>query len=382
MKVAIVVPGGVDRSGETRVIPALIALLARLAAEHELHIFATHQEPAAGSWMLDGAYVHNLGLPRTAWRAWNAILAEHRQRPFQVIHAFWAGRHGALAVGAAALLRLPSIVHVAGGELVALDDIGYGGRRSWRGRVLAATVLRRATMVTCASQPMIELVTAIGVEAQRVPFGVDLRRWPPRAPARRADGEPPRFVQIADLNRVKDQPTLLRALRKLADGGREFHLDLIGEDTLGGEIQATAAQLGIEHRVTFHGFLTQRAMRPIVDKAHVAIVSSRHEAGPVALLEAAVAGVPTVGTNVGHIAEWNGDAALAVPCRDPDALAAALCTIVDHEDLRLRLADAAQRRALREDADATARAFNDAYRRLVNRGGRAMLSTYDVNRVD
>jgi hypothetical protein len=33
------------------------------------------------------------------------------------------------------------------------------------------------------------------------------------------------------------------------------------------------------------------------------VVSSRHEAGPVAVLAAAVAGVPTIGTCVGHIAE-------------------------------------------------------------------------------
>ena len=49
MKVALIVPGGVDRSGEVRVIPALLALIRRLAADHELHVFATHQEPTPGS---------------------------------------------------------------------------------------------------------------------------------------------------------------------------------------------------------------------------------------------------------------------------------------------------------------------------------------------
>ena len=108
---------------------------------------------------------------------------------------------------------------------------------------------------------------------------------------------------------------MLRALRKLADAGRVFHLDVIGEDTLGGRIQAMAAELGLAQRVTFHGFLTQRAMRPIVEAAHVALISSRHEAGPLALLEAAVAGVPTAGTAVGHTrrVEPGGGARSAVP---------------------------------------------------------------------
>ena len=51
-------------------------------------------------------------------------------------------------------------------------------------------------------------------------------------------------------------------------------------------------------------------------EAHVSVISSRHEAGPVVALEAAAVGVPTVGTAVGHIAEWAPDAALAVPVGD------------------------------------------------------------------
>jgi glycosyltransferase involved in cell wall biosynthesis len=364
MRIALVVPGGVDRSGEVRVIPALIALIGRLAAEHSVHVFATHQEAAPGTWMLEGAQVHNLGVPRAAWRTARAILAEHRKQPFQIIHAFWLGRHAAAAVGVATWLRLPSLVHVAGGELVALRDIGYGGGRTWRGRALAAAVVRNAALVTCASAPMVDLVAKTGVEAQRLPLGVDSQRWPPRAPSPRRAGEPARFVHVASLNGVKDQPTLLRALRLLADTGRDFHLDLIGEDTLGGRIQALAAELGLMPRVAFHGFLTQRAMRPIVEAAHVALITSRHEAGPVALLEAALVGVPTAGTAVGHVAEWSPHASLSVPCQDPAALAAALGTILDDEGLRMRLAEAALHRARTEDADATAQAFNAAYRRL------------------
>jgi len=364
MKIALVVPGGVDRSGEIRVIPALVALLGRLAAQHSVHVFATHQETTRGDWLLEGAHVHNLGLPHSAWRTANAIVAEHRKQRFDLIQAFWIGRHTAAAIGAATLLRVPSLVHVAGGELVALPDIGYGGCLTWRGRALTGAVLRSAAQVTCASAPIVELIARSGVEAQRVPLGVDLELWPPRAPTRRRASERPRLVHIASLNAVKDQPTLLRALRLLADAGRDFHLDLIGEDTLGGRVQAMAAELGLAQRITFHGFLTQRALRPIVEAAHVALITSRHETGPVAVLEAALAGVPTAGTNVGHIAEWSPHAALAVPCQDPAALAGALVTLLDDEGLRLRLAGEAQRRAELENADYTARGFNEIYRRV------------------
>jgi glycosyltransferase involved in cell wall biosynthesis len=364
MKVALIVPGGVDPSGEVRVIPALLALIGRLAAVHDVHVFATHQDATPAGWMLEGAHVHNLGLPRTAWRAAMAIRREHRARPFDLVHSFWSGWHGALAVGSGTWLGLPSVVHVAGGELAELRDIGYGGCCSWSGRVRERAVLRAATVVTCASGPIASLIAERGVRAQTVPLGVDLERWPVRAPRRRSAGEPARLVHVASLNAVKDQGTLLLALRRLADEGREFHLDIVGEDTLGGRVQAQADALCIARRVRFHGFLTQRALRPIVEAAHVAIVSSRHEAGPLVSLEAAVAGVPTVGTAVGHIADWSPKAALAVPCGDPEALANAIATVLDDEELRLRLARAAQLIAARDDAERSARAFDAIYARV------------------
>jgi glycosyltransferase involved in cell wall biosynthesis len=365
MKVALIVPGGVDRSGEVRVIPALLALIRRLSFDHELHVFATHQEPAPAVWELEGARIHNLGLPRTVWRALKAVRAEHRKAPFQIVQSIWAGSSGAIAVAVGALLGVPSLVHVGGGELVALADIEYGGSISWRRRFLQHAVLTRATGVTAASQPICDLVAEHGVRAQRVPLGVDLERWPPRRPVPRDSDEPARLVHVASLNRVKDQATLLRALCVLADRGREFRLDVVGEDTLSGEIQSLAAQLGLAPRVHFHGFLTQRELRPIVERAHVALVSSRHEAGPLVALEAAAVGVPTVGTAVGHIAEWSPTAALAVPCGDAAALADALESVLDDEDLRLQLGTEALRRAEREDADHTVTEYNGIYRRLV-----------------
>ncbi|HEU4559853.1 MAG TPA: hypothetical protein VFS20_18520, partial [Longimicrobium sp.] len=61
MKVALVVPGGVDRSGTHRVIPVLLWLIERVARVHELHVFALRQEPRPATWELLGARVHNAG---------------------------------------------------------------------------------------------------------------------------------------------------------------------------------------------------------------------------------------------------------------------------------------------------------------------------------
>jgi len=360
VKLALVVPGGVDRSGECRVIPALLHLIKRLAQAHEVHVFALRQEATPASWPLAGATVHNIGDGRQRWRAIRAIAAEHRHAPFDRIHAIFSGPCGQVAVAAALWLHCASLIHVAGGELVALRDIGYGGRQNWRGRLCEALVLRCADQVTAASAPVIESLRALGIRAQRVPLGVDLASWPPQSPRRRGPG-PGRLLHVASLNRVKDQTTLLRALAALVEKGIDFRMDIVGVDTLDGEIQRLARQLGLDGHVRFLGFRTQRELHPTMGAAHLLVMSSRHETGPLVLLEAAVAGVPTVGTAVGHLAEWSPAAALAVPVGDWAALADAIERLLTDEDLRLQLAWSAQRRAMREDADHTARAFEALY---------------------
>ncbi|MFC4764700.1 glycosyltransferase family 4 protein [Dyella koreensis] len=364
MKLALVVPGGVDRSGEYRVIPVLLALIERLAREHEVHVFALHQEPQPARWRLAGAYIHNIGDHRTRLRAIRAIREEHKRDPFDLIQAIFSGSCSLIAVMAAALLNLPSLVHIAGGELVALHDIGYGGRRSWKARLREALVLRSTNVITVASEPMIDAVEALGLRAHRVPLGVDLRGWPPLAPRRRGNGQA-RLIHVASLNRVKDQATLLRALALLAGAGLSFQMDIVGVDTLQGEIERLIRDLGLETHVRLLGFKTHSELRPLMENADVLVMSSRHEAGPLVTLEAAVAGVPTVGTAVGHIAEWAPWGALAVPVGDPEALADAIHGLLVDEELRLKLAISAQRRAIVEDADHTARAFEALYLQLL-----------------
>lgn len=361
MKLALVVPGGVDRSGERRVIPALLALVERLARKHEVHVFALHQEARSGEWKLAGASIHNIGDGWTRLRALRAIDAEHRRAPFDRIHAIFSGSCSLVAVAAARWLCVRSLVHIAGGELVALPDIDYGGRRRLASRLREALVLRSAGAVTAASAPILASLRSLGIRAQRLPLGVDLEAWPPLPPRARTTATV-KLIHVASLNRVKDQATLLRALSILARRGHAFTMDVVGVDTLQGEVQALAAQLGLQAQVRFHGFRTQRELRPMLAASDILVMSSRHEAGPLVALEAAAVGVPTVGTAVGHLVEWAPEAAATAAVCDPAALADALERVLGDEPLRLRLAAAAHRIAVAEDADFTARAVEALYR--------------------
>jgi glycosyltransferase involved in cell wall biosynthesis len=354
VRIACVVPGGVDSSGTERVIPCLLWLLEEWAREHDVQVFALHHDPRPGQWTVNGVPVSNAGArPRYA-RTVAAIAATHGRAPFDFLYAVWA-EAGVPAGVAARLLRRPLILHLTGGDLVALPEIGYGLLLTRRGRIRLRIAAECAARVLVPSLPGRADASRRGIDAERVPLGVSLRAWPPVAPLRRHAGEPLRLVHVASLNAVKDQSNLLDAIARLRETGAAFHLDVAGVDTTGGAVQRHAAALGLLDHVTFHGFLPQLSLRPLLIGSHVLVVSSRHETGPIAALEAAVAGVPTVGTAVGHVAEWAPQAAVAVTPADPDALARAIFAIHEDEDRRLAIAAAAQQRAIAEDATWTAR---------------------------
>jgi glycosyltransferase involved in cell wall biosynthesis len=366
MRVALVVPGGVSRDGERRIIPAILSMAGRLAADHDVQIVVPRQEPEQASWMLVGATVHNLGGEPRGWqlRAVRMLLDLHRRQPFDVFHALWARGPGEVAIAAARVARRPAIVHVAGGELVWLPEVAFGDRRAWR-RALSRWVIRRAARVTAASQPMIDLVaSATGVRTVRVPLGADTTVWSSDGPRRRRPGAPATLVSVASLTPVKDHTALLQATAQLVRCGRDVRVHLVGEDTSGGAIPALVRELGLEDRVELHGYLPPTAARDVVRGADLMIVTSRHEAGPVAMLEAAALGVPTVGTPVGHVAEWAPDAAVLTPFSDPSALAENVGALLDDEPRRLRLAGAARARSVAEDADWTVRQVADLYREV------------------
>lgn len=353
MKVAMVVPGGVDRSGVERIIPCLVAAVERIARAHELHVFALRQEDAPGRWPLRGATVHNAGRRPVRVRALAMLLAEHRRAPFDVLHGVWASC-AAVAGVAGRILRRPALAHLTGGDLAALPEIDYGHLRTRRGRADVRAAAALARRVTVPSAAMRAAAEARGIRAERLTWGVCPAAWPPRPPVARHGEAEARLLFAASLNRVKDPWTVARAAAALRDRGVRFRLDVVGEDTLGGEVQRLASSLGLDGIVRFHGFLPQPALRPWMERADLLLLASRHEGDPLVALEAGMVGVPVVGTRVGHLAEWAPDAAAAVPPADPAALADSVAALLADESRRMRMAEAAHAHALAWTADRTA----------------------------
>jgi glycosyltransferase involved in cell wall biosynthesis len=359
MRIALVVTGGVDRSGRERVIPALLSFIERLAEGQAVTVYALRHHPEPCAYPLLGATVRDLGRPPGLAAQCRALVRALRQDgPYDIFHGMWAVPSGLLASVAGRWLRTPAVVTLDSGEFVRLPAVGYGLQRRRRDRFAVKATLRLATRVTVCTDYMARLSRAHGVEPLVAPMGVDTRRFSPADPP---PGPPWRLLHVASLNPVKDQPTLLEAFALLRRREPDVHLDIVGEDTLGGALQELTRRLRIEGAVRFHGFRASDDLVAFYRRAHLLVSSSRHEAAGVVALEAAACRVATVGSAVGYVADWSPDRALAVPPADPGALADGIAALLQDRTRRERIADAAWNWAVAHDAGWTAGYFERLY---------------------
>jgi glycosyltransferase involved in cell wall biosynthesis len=370
MRIGLVVTGGVDRSGRERVVPNLLWLVERIARRHDVHVFALQHYRDPCTYPLLGATVHDVGRangPRglrrflLSARLAAAVAAHGSHGRFDLLHAYHGMPAGFAATRVGRRLGIPVLVSLGSGELVALDDIQYGLQRRWIDRRAVARTIRDAARITVATDFMARLARHAGARADIIPVGIDTSRFP-FATRDHSHGRPPwRLVRVASLNAVKDHPALLQALARIVHRGLDVHLDIVGEDTLDGAVQALARTLGVDGQVTFHGFQPTDALAAFYARAHLHVVSSRHEAGNVVVLEAASTGLATVGTAVGYLADWTPDRAVAVPVGDPAALADAIVGLLQDSTRRERIASAARAWTIAHDADWTAQQFERVY---------------------
>jgi glycosyltransferase involved in cell wall biosynthesis len=366
MRIALVVAGGVDRGGRERVTPALLWLIERLARRHQVFVYVLRYHHQPCTYPLLGATIRDLGSPTGVVRQYRSLTtAMRRDGPFDVVHGYLGLPAGLVAALAGRRLGVPPLVTFDSGELVALRDIDYGLQVRLRQRLAIAAAARLAARLTVCTRYQQRLATALGFDPVVVPLGVDAGTFTSashateRSPAVDASGRR-RVLHVASLNRVKDQATLLKAFA-LVDGA---HLDIAGEDTLGGAVQAVARDLGLADRVTFHGFQPTDRLVGLYRRADLFVLSSRHDAANVAVLEAAASGVPCAGTHVGYLADWSPDRAATVAPGDHLALGRAISDLLADSARRVRLASAAREWTLAHDADSTAAAFEDTYLQL------------------
>jgi glycosyltransferase involved in cell wall biosynthesis len=137
---------------------------------------------------------------------------------------------------------------------------------------------------------------------------------------------------------------------------------LVGDGGERAALERLAAELALDGRLAFTGWSEEaRAQLASFD---VFVLPSRYEGFPLAVVEAMMAGLPVVASDVGSVREAVRDGAtgLLVPPNDPGALAAAVGRLLADPGRAREMGRAGRRLALeRYTAAAMARSFECLY---------------------
>ena len=304
-------------------------------------------------------------------RAFVAIRRAIRDYRPDIVHTHTA-KAGLLGRIAAATCRVPVRVHTFHGHVL------HGYFNKWVTRIIRIVegLLARQTsaLVTVGNQVRDDLIRAgIGRADQYVviPPGVALGALPDQVAARDDLGLPmkqPVVLFVGRLTSIKRPDRLIEAMGLVLESRPDVILAIAGEGDLLEETRVLAEPLGPS--VRFLGW--RRDITCLYAAADCMVLTSDNEGMPVTLIEAAMAGVPSVTTDVGSAREvvLNEVTGIVVES-SASAVADGLIRLLDG-DLRDKMGTAARARAESEFGTQRLVADHEAlYERLLVSDGSA-----------
>jgi glycosyltransferase involved in cell wall biosynthesis len=157
-------------------------------------------------------------------------------------------------------------------------------------------------------------------------------------------GDSERIVlSVGRLSREKAQVDLIEACKSLRKTKPDlaFKVIIVGDGPERSRLEAAVESFGGRDCVVFTGQVKE--VQPFYAIADVFALPSHSEGSPNVLLEAMIANLPIVATEVGGVPEMlaNNESALLVPPNDPPSLATAISSLLTDKVLAQRLATAA-----------------------------------------
>jgi glycosyltransferase involved in cell wall biosynthesis len=283
------------------------------------------------------------------------LLARLRNLRPDLVHVSCTDQGGGIApLLAARLLRLPT---------VATLHLVSPGRRRWRERVSAFT-LSRASEPVAVSASVGEYLAGLGIPATVVMNGVALP--PQRDDARDVLGvRGDAAIVIGGIGRLhhhKGWDVLCRAAAIVHEQEPDADFIVIGD---GPEAEALRRAPDCEH-VRFVGAVDDAAS--LLGGFDVFTVPSRWEGFGRVVVEAMLASVPVVASDVGGIPEVVGDAGMLVPSERPEPLAEAINALVESPGRRRDMGEQGRRRAVELfTEERMIEGIRDAYARVLDR---------------
>jgi glycosyltransferase involved in cell wall biosynthesis len=210
----------------------------------------------------------------------------------------------------------------------------------------AAFAIRRAerlaSVVTANSEAVAKEAVRRGISPEKIRLVRNGHEEVPPLPPPAA--EPVLLGYVARFRSEKGHRRLIDALSRVR-ARKSWRIDLAGDGAAREGVHAEVVRRGLERYVRFIGPVSN--IREFWRERAAAVLLSDHEGSPNALIEAAFAGRPLLGTNVGGIPEIvSPSGGYLVAPYDSDGIAHLIARLIEEEPLRVELGAAAYRQAV------------------------------------
>lgn len=237
---------------------------------------------------------------------------------------------------------------------------------------LVSRAARKASAIIADSQntknDIVRLLRLPGERVRVVGLGVDsflgpMAHYEAMEALRQRYPLPDNFVlYMGGFDPRKNLGTLLCAMSILKRRGQRVAVVLAGAEkeaisTLG----SLAETLGLTDQVIFLGMVPEEDKPALYSAASVFVYPSRYEGFGLPPLEAMACGTPVIASNAASLPEVVGDAGLLVGPLDSEALAEAIGTVLEDQELRARLGELGIERAKGFRWEETARRTLEVY---------------------
>jgi glycosyltransferase involved in cell wall biosynthesis len=225
------------------------------------------------------------------------------------------------------------VVNYRGGQA----DAFFSRYGSW-----ATFFLARANALTVPSPFLARVFARHGLSAVEVPNITDLDRFRFRLRSTLR----PRILVNRNFDSMYNVALAIDAFARIKKARPAATLTLAGSGPLERSLRDRVERLGLSG-ITFYGPVDNAEMADLYEAHDVYVNPTDADNMPISILECLAAGVPVVSTNVGGIPDLleHGKDGLLVPPRDPDAMAAAVLSLLDEPAFAERVITAGVRKA-------------------------------------
>ncbi|HEY9487331.1 MAG TPA: glycosyltransferase family 4 protein [Chryseosolibacter sp.] len=274
------------------------------------------------------------------------------QNSYHLTYGFWGYPAGGFAVLVAKIFRIPSVIHLQGGDAVALPSLNYGVfSHPVRAKICRFIYSRSTVLITLSEFQAARLrENRVTKSPVIIPFGPDISQF--KFKPERFDHAVVRFLHVGNQTPVKGQKTMLSVFCQVAQR-LPSRLVIIGEDYYNGQLKEWCISLGVEEQVEFLGPQPYNRMAGFYYDADILLHTPYYEGQGLVFAEAAACGTIIAGTEVGMLADMGKECALIAAPGEDGTLANKIIAALTSKDLLKQMQVTARRWVEEKDVNYT-----------------------------